>query len=62
MHKLCSKIGYTKKRLYDLARQGIEVERKEREVEIFDIELLNFTNDTIEFKVNCSKGTYDIGK
>lgn len=46
------------KRLYDLARQGIEVERKEREVEIFDIELLNFTNDTIEFKVSCSKGTY----
>lgn len=46
------------KRLYDLARQGIEIERKEREVEIFDIELLNFTNDTIEFRVSCSKGTY----
>ena len=45
-------------RLYDLARQGIEVERKEREVEIFDIELLNFENDIIEFRVNCSKGTY----
>lgn len=45
-------------RLYDLARQGIEVERKEREVEIYDIELLSFNNDEIEFKVNCSKGTY----
>ena len=45
-------------RLYDLDRQGIEVERKEREVEIFDIELLSFNNDEIEFKVNCSKGTY----
>lgn len=46
------------KRLYDLARQGVEIERKEREVEIFDIELLNFTNDIIEFRVSCSKGTY----
>lgn len=45
-------------RLYDLARQGIEIERKEREVEIFDIELLSFKYDEIEFKVNCSKGTY----
>lgn len=45
-------------RLYDLAREGIEVERKEREVEIYDIELLSFNNDEIEFKVNCSKGTY----
>lgn len=45
-------------RLYDLARQGKEVERKEREIEIYDIELLNFTSDTIEFKVRCSKGTY----
>ena len=45
-------------KLYDLARQGIEVERKKREVEIFNIELLSFDEDTIKFKVNCSKGTY----
>ncbi len=45
-------------RLYDLARQGIEVERKEREVEIYSIELLSYQDDLIEFKVNCSKGTY----
>jgi len=45
-------------RLYDLARQGIEIERKEREVEIFDIQLISYKDDEIEFKVNCSKGTY----
>ena len=45
-------------KLYDLARQGIEVERKEREVEIFNIELISFEKDIINFKVHCSKGTY----
>ena len=46
------------KRLYDLARVGIEIERKEREIEIYDIELLSFSNDEISFRVSCSKGTY----
>ena len=46
------------KRLYDLAREGIEIERKEREVEILDITLLSFKEDEITFKVSCSKGTY----
>ena len=45
-------------KLYDLARQGIEIERKEREVEIFNIELISFNEDEIKFKVHCSKGTY----
>ena len=46
------------KRLYDLAREGKEIERKEREIEIYDIELLSFSNDEISFRVSCSKGTY----
>ena len=45
-------------KLYDLARQGIEIERKEREVEIINIELISFNEDEIKFKVHCSKGTY----
>ncbi len=58
------------KRLYDLARQGIEVERKPRKINISKIELLNF-DETIgegSFIVSCSKGTYirticeDLGK
>ncbi len=55
-------------RLYDLARQGKEVERAAREIEIFEIELLSFSEDTFSIRVYCSKGTYirslsdDIGK
>ena len=46
------------KKLCDLARQGIEVERKPRIVEIYGIDILGFTGDTVEFTVDCSKGTY----
>ncbi len=45
-------------RLYELARQGIEVEREEREVEIKSLELMSFENNMAEIHVECSKGTY----
>ncbi|MEE9327990.1 MAG: tRNA pseudouridine(55) synthase TruB [Cocleimonas sp.] len=44
--------------LYKLARQGIEIKRKEREVTIHKLELVEYTNNTITFDVMCSKGTY----
>lgn len=44
--------------LYELARQGIEVERQAREITIFSLELLNFSGDEFELDVHCSKGTY----
>jgi tRNA pseudouridine55 synthase len=56
------------KPLYRLARKGIEVERKEREVEIFNIQTEEIKLPRIRFRVSCSKGTYirslgkDIGK
>jgi tRNA pseudouridine55 synthase len=56
------------KPLYRLARKGIEVERKEREVEIFNIRVEEIDLPKVRFKVSCSKGTYirtlgkDIGK
>lgn len=48
------------KKLYEYARQGIEVEVKSRDIEIYDIDLLNFNKENleIEFVVSCSKGTY----
>ncbi len=46
------------KKLYELARAGVEVERKPRRVEILDIEILNVELPRVEFRVNCSKGTY----
>lgn len=46
------------KKLYDLAREGIEIERKKRRVTIYDIELLDFNFPYARLKVTCSKGTY----
>lgn len=46
------------KPLYQLARQGIEVERTPREVVIHELELLDFSGERCRFRVACSKGTY----
>lgn len=46
------------KKLYDLARQGIEVERKKRQVTIYKLELLDLKDNKVKFHVHCSKGTY----
>ena len=46
------------KKLYELARQGIEVERKPRIIEITKIELISINENEVKFKVTCSKGTY----
>lgn len=47
-------------RLYDLARQGIEVERQERTVRIDKIEIVSFDekNQELSVSVDCSCGTY----
>ena len=47
-------------RLYDLARQGIEVERQTRTVEVYRLELLSFSEETQSgvLEISCSKGTY----
>lgn len=55
-------------KLCDLARQGITVERKERDITIFSIEIMEICFPRVRMKVHCSKGTYirtlcnDIGK
>ena len=57
-------------RLYDLARQGIEVERESRPVTVYRLELLadNTAHGEITLRCACSKGTYirtlcdDIGR
>ncbi len=46
------------KPLYCLARKGIEIERREREVNIFDIKVERIQLPFIYFRVSCSKGTY----
>lgn len=48
------------KKLYELARKGVEVERTSRRVQIFDISGLemHLEEKTVRFLVHCSKGTY----
>lgn len=56
-----SALKHQGQRLYKLARQGIEVERKPRPVSIYDFRLLDFQpgeNASAVFEVECSKGTY----
>jgi tRNA pseudouridine55 synthase len=44
--------------LYELAREGIVVERAARDIHFYAIELLSWTEQTIQLQVWCSKGTY----
>jgi len=56
------------KPLYRLARKGIEIERQEREVTIFDLQIETIELPRVTFRVSCSRGTYirtlakDIGR
>ncbi len=58
-----SAIKVNGKKLYEYAREGKEIERQERKIEIYFLEIIKLIEDNkkiaeIEFKVNCSKGTY----
>jgi len=56
-----SAVHYKGKRLYHLARKGIEVKRSPKEVKIYQFNLINFdqkVNPIVKFEVVCSKGTY----
>ncbi len=53
-----SAIKINGKKLYELAREGIEIEREAREIEIFDIRNIEWKNEILKYTVHCSKGTY----
>lgn len=46
------------KKLYELAREGITVERKPRKVHIYQISILEIQLPRVRMEVSCSKGTY----
>jgi tRNA pseudouridine55 synthase len=46
------------KRLYELARQGIEIERQSRKINIYNIIIEEINIPYVTFEVKCSKGTY----
>lgn len=53
-----SALKHKGKPLYEYARQGIEIERKRRQIEIYQLSLVSFEAQEIVFDVLCSKGTY----
>lgn len=55
MYSACKVNG---KRLYELAREGKEVERKARKVTIYELEILSMSLPEVKIRVVCSKGTY----
>lgn len=63
-----SAVKHAGERLYKLARQGVEVERQPRRIQIFALDLVDVALPEIELDVHCSKGTYvrtlaeDIGR
>lgn len=53
-----SAIKQNGKKLYELAREGIDVKREKRHINIYSIEILKIDLPYITIDVHCSKGTY----
>lgn len=55
-----SAVSVNGQRLYDLARKGVEVERKLRTITVYELELVSFDeqNQSGRLRIKCSKGTY----
>lgn len=53
-----SALKHQGKPLYLLARQGIEVERTERAITVYEANLLSLSSDEFQLFIHCSKGTY----
>lgn len=58
MPPMYSALKVNGKKLYELARQGIEVERKKRPVVIHEIHILEIDLPRVRMEISCSKGTY----
>jgi len=55
---MVSAIKHKGRRLYELARRGIEVERVARPINIYELNITRMELPEIDFLVRCSKGTY----
>ena len=55
---MVSAVKHKGRKLYELARSGIEVERKARRIKIYRLNLEEFSSPYVSFFLKCSKGTY----
>ncbi len=46
------------RKLYELARKGVEIERKPRKITIYSIDISNFDGTSFDMDIHCGKGTY----
>jgi tRNA pseudouridine55 synthase len=53
-----SAIKHKGRRLYDLAREGIEVEREPRSIRVYELQFQQMEGATLTLEMHCSKGTY----
>ena len=53
-----SALKYQGKKLYEYARQGIEVPREARSITVYELQFIRWEGDELELEVHCSKGTY----
>lgn len=58
MPPMYSAIKVNGQRLYDLARQGVVIERKPRKISVYSIELVSYENNWGTLDISCSSGTY----
>ncbi|MCS2148536.1 tRNA pseudouridine(55) synthase TruB [Scandinavium manionii] len=53
-----SALKYQGKKLYEYARQGIEVPREARPITVYELLFIRHEGDELELEIHCSKGTY----
>ncbi|PSV43954.1 tRNA pseudouridine(55) synthase TruB [Photobacterium sp. GB-36] len=53
-----SALKYKGRKLYEYAREGVEVPRESRKITVYSVDLLRFDNNEVEMELHVSKGTY----
>ncbi|TQI78474.1 tRNA pseudouridine synthase B [Serratia fonticola] len=53
-----SALKYQGKKLYEYARQGIEVPREARSISVYELQFIRWEGNELELEIHCSKGTY----
>lgn len=53
-----SALKYQGRKLYEYAREGIEVPREARDITVYELQFIRWEGDELELEIHCSKGTY----
>lgn len=53
-----SALKYQGRKLYEYAREGIEVPRESRSITVYELQFIRWEGEEVELEIHCSKGTY----